>query len=324
MAFTELTCRIRVKKVEDNESDGEKPEEATFLPLGEYPDVGTEIRVRWANEVMKHFEQSEKPHTSIRPWDFVAELDGSVQSLPMPGVEGDLIEGYPTHFQIPPSALHSLDHGEKVKRAEMFAMASLLYETMTGRKPLEGLTDDVVQHRFMNGEFPDDAAALPNTLFILSGWSAEFSHELTRRGTVHLFVDVPQALLTLFIVEAQEVTLFERSKNYVKAHPVLTGLQVVGTTVSVLSFFAVPILGAVGFTAAGPAAGSAAAAWQASMGAVKAGSLFSWCQSAAMGGWAVGGIQAAGVAGTALARVGDLPDLMETFRKGFRAQKRLE
>ena len=197
MASTELTCRIRVKKVEDNDGDGDKPQEATFLPLGEYSDVGTEIRVRWANEVMKHFEQSEKPHTSIRPWDFVAELDGSVQSLPMPGVEGDLIEGYPTHFQIPPSTLHSLNHGEKVKRAEMFAMASLLYEIMTGRKPLEGLTDDAVRHRFMNGEFPDDAAALPNTLFIFSGWSAEFSHELTRRGTVYLFVDVSQALLTL-------------------------------------------------------------------------------------------------------------------------------
>ncbi len=120
------------------------------------------------------------------------------------------------------------------------------------------------------------------------------------------------------------MTLVQRSINYAKAHPVLTGLQVVGTTVSVLSFFAVPVLGAVGFTAAGPAAGSAAAAWQSSMGVVKAGSLFSWCQSAAMGGGALSGIQAAGVAGTALARVGDLPELMETFRKGFPRPGRLE
>ena len=79
----------------------------------------------------------------------------------------------------------------------MFAMASLLYEIMTGRKPLEGLTDAAVQLRFMKGEFPDDAAALPNMLFILSGWSAEFSHELTRRGTVSLFADVLQAFLTV-------------------------------------------------------------------------------------------------------------------------------
>ena len=122
----------------------------------------------------------------------------------------------------------------------------------------------------------------------------------------------------------QGVTFFQDPINYAKAHPVLTGLQVVGATVSVLSFCAVPVLGAVGFTAAGPAAGSAAAAWQASMGVVKAGSIFSWCQSAAMGGRALGGIQAAGVAGTALARVGDLPELVETFRRGFRTPNRVE
>ena len=119
-------------------------------------------------------------------------------------------------------------------------------------------------------------------------------------------------------MKPQDVTLFQATKNYAKAHPVLTGLQIVGTTVSVLSFFAVPALGAIGFTAAGPAAGSAAAAWQGSMGAVKAGSLFSWCQSAAMGGGALGGIQAASVAGTALTKLGNLPELMETFRRGIR------
>ncbi len=132
--------------------------------------------------MIEHFGQTGEPHTSIRPWDFVAGLEGSIESLPMPELEGDLIEGYPARFQIPPSTLHGLDHEEKVRRAERFAMASLLYEIMIGRKPLEGLTDDEVRHRFISGDFPDDAAALPNVLFILSGWSAEFSQELERRG----------------------------------------------------------------------------------------------------------------------------------------------
>lgn len=118
-------------------------------------------------------------------------------------------------------------------------------------------------------------------------------------------------------MKSQDLTLFQATKNYAKVHPVLTGLQIVGTTLSVLSFCAVPALGAIGFTAAGPAANTVAAAWQASIGAVKAGSLFAWCQSAAMGGGALGGIQAAGVAGTALTRVGDLPELMKTFRRSF-------
>lgn len=61
------------------------------------------------------------------------------------------------------------------------------------------------------------------------------------------------------------------------------------------------ILGAIGFGALGPIAGTAATGWQASIGAVEAGSLFAWCQSAAMGGAAVNGIIAAGAAGGGVA-----------------------
>lgn len=57
----------------------------------------------------------------------------------------------------------------------------------------------------------------------------------------------------------------------------------------------------MGFGAAGPIAGSAAAGWQASIGLVEAGSIFAWCQSAAMGGAAVGGILATGLAGAGVA-----------------------
>ena len=114
------------------------------------------------------------------------------------------------------------------------------------------------------------------------------------------------------------MTILQGMSNYAKAHPILTGIQVVGLTLSAVSFLAVPVLGVVGFTAAGPAAGSVAAAWQASIGAVRAGSLFAWCQSAAMGGTALSGIQIAGVAGTALTKVADVPGLVEIFKGGFR------
>ena len=140
-----------------------------------------------------------------------------------------------------------------------------------------------------------------------------------------LILNVSQPLL-ISTVEQRKPSRFQSMKDYARAHPVLTGIQITGLGVSVLSLCAVPILGAVGFAATGPAAGSAAMAWQASIGVVKAGSLFSWCQSAAMGGGALAGIQAAGAAGAAsaaLTRVGDLPELMETFRKGFRKPSQL-
>jgi hypothetical protein len=61
-------------------------------------------------------------------------------------------------------------------------------------------------------------------------------------------------------------------------------------------------LGWLGFTATGPAAGSYAASWMASIaaangGGVAAGSLYAWCQSVAMGGAAAVGWLGAGIAG---------------------------
>lgn len=61
--------------------------------------------------------------------------------------------GYPARFQIPPRTLWGLDEEQKVKRAEMFAMASLLYEIFSGTQIFEGLSGDEVQDRFSNGEF---------------------------------------------------------------------------------------------------------------------------------------------------------------------------
>lgn len=126
----------------------------------------------------------------------------------------------------------------------------------------------------------------------------------------------------LSIVKSQDVSIIQAATNYAKAHPIRTGIQVAGLTLSAVSMFAVPVLGYVGFTAVGPAAGSAAAAWQSSIGLVQANSLFAWCQSAAMAGAALGSIQAAGVAGAALTRVTDLPGLVEMFHEFCRTAKR--
>ena len=67
-------------------------------------------------------------------------------------------------------------------------MAGLLYEIFSGTKPFENLTDGEVQNRFSNGDFPDDAVSLPYSLFIFSGWSEEFSQELSKRGKVMSFI----------------------------------------------------------------------------------------------------------------------------------------
>ena len=176
MAPAQLTCRIRVNKAENYDADTEQPENSAVFDLKDCPEVGIEIRAQWAHEVVKYFGVV---HNSIQPWDFLGRLDGSVKLLPMSAPEGEV---YPARFQIPPGTTRELDHHEKVRRAERFAMASLLYEILSGTKPFEELTDEEVQHRFSNAVFPDNAISLPNSLVIYSGWSEEFSQALSNRG----------------------------------------------------------------------------------------------------------------------------------------------
>lgn len=89
--------------------------------------------------------------------------------------------------------------------------------------------------------------------------------------------------------------------SYIRAHPYLFALQITGALSLTAAAITPAILGAVGFGALGPVAGSAAAGWQASIGIVEAPSLFAWCHSAAMGGAAVNAIVATGAAGGGVA-----------------------
>lgn len=191
--MTALTCRIRVKTTEEDEdssADGVHLTEPALVPIRSYPDAGIELRTKWAQELMKYFAtttSSINPHGQIRPWDFIAMLDGSVKAVAAatasshnPGRNTGI--GYPARFQIPPRTLRGLDEAQKVQRAEMFAMASLLYEILSGTQIFEGLSDEEVQERFSKGEFPSNAVSLPNSLVIYSGWSEEFAQELAKRG----------------------------------------------------------------------------------------------------------------------------------------------
>ena len=137
-------------------------------------------------EVVKCFGTSNNS-TSIRAWDFLGNLDGSIELLPISppssAPEGAEDYSYPARFQITPATIRDLNHDEKVKRTEKLAMASLLYEILSGTKPFEEVTDGrEVQEGFNHAVFPDNAKDLPSSLLVYSGWSEEFSQEVARRG----------------------------------------------------------------------------------------------------------------------------------------------
>ena len=199
-----LPCRILVRKTSgENDGNAVQLQKATLLPPKDVPDVGDEIRTKWMEGIITYFGQDANHRKSIRPWDFVAKLDGSVESLARPQLKGDQSttgsQVYPTRFRIPQSILAGLEEEEQVRRTEMFALGSLIYEIMSKKQPFEDLSDAGVQRNFANGEFPKDAAELPHSLRIFAGWSEEFSKELVKRGIGMLpradsFQRVPDAL----------------------------------------------------------------------------------------------------------------------------------
>jgi hypothetical protein len=170
----------------------------------------------------------------------------------------------------------------------------LLYEILTDHGPFE--PDNTVQARYRTAEFPEDIEGLlPRFQSLLfSCWNAELGRYIA----------------------------LGKFQRYVYNDLARFALQVTSATVGVATFITIPAVGAIGFSALGPVLGTLAAGWQSSIDAVEAGSLFGFCQSAAMGGAASGLIADTGSASTAIAvAASGLPNassLRETFIRKFR------
>ncbi|KAI9763893.1 MAG: hypothetical protein M1840_009005 [Geoglossum simile] len=270
------TCRARVRRLSSDE----------LYSLTSCSDVGIVVRQQWVKEVILAFK-SPSDTDIIRAWDFVLHLDGAVETRPTAPTGHDFV--YPVSFRAPPSLLDEPDQAARVKRLEKFALGSLIYEILSGSKPFSGLSDSEVAGQFSDEKAPDGIFTIDFWPIIYRCWGYEAPENwgalVASRGRRPGDPD------------SDAGGFFQAAGD----HPVRTALQVVGGLSILTAVIALPVLGAVGFTAAGPVAGTAAAAWQASIGLVEAGSFFAWCQSAAMGGAAVQGIIATGVAGAGVA-----------------------
>lgn len=298
----------------------------TLRPLNSSIEIPPGLRLQWAKRIAQQYihDINSGSGSEIRDWDLVLDYDGSVENLASePSVVSPRSTSssasdmqrkqYPAHFHAPDlvldGAISSLD---ETRRKELFALGGLLYQVWFSRKPFENLEDREIRIMYSEGKVPEDVWSSPYAVSILCCWLPEFANELRRTSTPsdeavprHRFVNCDEETFCspVFICSskiANPVTVGpfpSRVKSYMTTHPVKFTFQVLGGVVSIASLAAMPILGAVGFAAAGPVAGSAAASWQASIGVVQAGSFFAWCQSAAMGGAAAIGITAAGVGG---------------------------
>ncbi|RYO76874.1 hypothetical protein DL766_008105 [Monosporascus sp. MC13-8B] len=251
--------------------------------------------VAWANRIIETFSGVEAAvfdSPSLPDLTVAIEDSDTAELLVLPHDSipysiSDPDSQYPAHFRIPPSTLRDLPEKECKKRAQRFAVGSLIYTIMHSKPPFADLDEGIVQQNFENGVYPVETMSFPQgiAIAILGFWSQEFA----------------EAIMELS-AHKDQTSLSSKILKYMKAHPVRTfGLGVFGVA-SLIN----PALGIAGFSAVGPTAGTAAAAWQSSIGLVQAGSFFAWCQSAAMGGAAAGAIGAAQGVGAGIAALGGI------------------
>jgi serine/threonine protein kinase len=182
MTTEEVTCRVLVIKPHGSDEDASLTENSARVCLKDCPNVAVETRLLWARDVAKEFLACSKLYDAIRPWEFILNLDGTIECLALPPSDNHHDQVYPARFRIPSHTLLQLDQEEKNKRSEMFALGSLLYEIISGKKPFEELSDDEVQLRFSNGDFPGDITSLQLWPTVLSCWNLEFSKEIEKIG----------------------------------------------------------------------------------------------------------------------------------------------
>ncbi|KAJ8112496.1 hypothetical protein OPT61_g5148 [Boeremia exigua] len=114
----------------------------------------------------------------------------------------------------------------------------------------------------------------------------------------HLFNVANEAL----IIALANKDKFEKLSNWIMDHTAEAAALLIALAAMPVALAATPaMLGLVGFTAFGPAAGSIAAVVQSTTGPVAAGSAFATLQSAAMGGYGVVAVQALVATGAATA-----------------------
>jgi hypothetical protein len=240
----------------------------------------------FSDEKAKISQNSCLPDLTIVTNNNTAELRLSTALQCPPYSISDFNSQYLVRYRIPPSTIVGLEKDECMSRAERFAVASLIYGIMVDEPPFQDLSESLVQQNLEKGIYPEKTKEFPVgiALAVMSLWSQEFAQE---------FPCGDQSSFSAKIV------------SHVKAHPIQSSITAAGLVLFAGASLVNPALGFAGFSALGPTAGSAAAAWQSSIGIVQAGSLFSWCQGATMGGAAAGTIfmsqgVGGGVAGLAI------------------------
>ena len=180
-------CQVRVLWPSDD--DAGEHFMRTLKDIKDSPSMTEVLRQQWTQEILKSFSSLNSDKT-IRPWDILLHQNGTID---VSSLEKGARNFYASRHRIPAHKIVGLDEEEKVKRAERFALGSIIYEIMTVSQPFEELSEDEVLDRYNRGTFPDDVFSMAMGPFILGCWSLEFEEEMEKR--CKFFMSTSRAIL---------------------------------------------------------------------------------------------------------------------------------
>jgi hypothetical protein len=176
----EAACRVRVNKGDDGTLESQR-----LVTIAACPDTSIGTRLQWAAQISKRFNDCPDPHNAVRSWDFILNLDGSVDSISTQPFNGGYDRAYPVRYRVPPNIVAEFDRDKAIRLAELFALGGLLYELVFFTKPFADLSDDEIESHYAVGDVPEDVWSMqhPLCLTILRCWNPGFDIDVEKLGS---------------------------------------------------------------------------------------------------------------------------------------------
>lgn len=182
----------------------------TISSFDDWDSVPQETLLQWTRLISDMFfkRQDMTDHSCVRDWDLVLDLDGSVENIASDQVASSSVEKfYPIRYRLPSVIWKKLStNAERVQRAELFALGSILYELIAGHQLFEDIGQDEkdeeeIHSLITKGEFPEELWTLKMAVRILACWCPAFAKEMLAahgKGMLRSFHLTPSATLTEF------------------------------------------------------------------------------------------------------------------------------
>jgi serine/threonine protein kinase len=137
------------------------------------PQVTLDQRLRWAIQIVEALDFVHRAgviHGDLTCANIFLDEDLNVK---LADFAGSSIDGSPLLVAV--TASHEYPGSLLSRQADIFALGCVLYEIMTGSIPYEGESEEVIQDRYTNNDFPTTECLGAFGLIIMKCWQGKYT-----------------------------------------------------------------------------------------------------------------------------------------------------